>query len=76
MKRGSLIIIGKKSRVSGRGKTIRKINHKNGVVTLSAHEADKASVLFFSKKAKKSAKVTLLNAAVFNLTKKRILNSL
>jgi len=27
---------------------------------------------FFSKNAKKSAKITLLNAAVFNLSKKRV----
>jgi len=31
---------------------------------------------FFSKNAKKSAKITLVNAAVFNLSKKSILNSL
>jgi hypothetical protein len=43
---------------------------------LSAREADKATILFFSKNAKKTVKITLLNAAVFNLSKKRILNSL
>jgi hypothetical protein len=36
----------------------------------------KPPFLFFSKNAKKSAKATFLNAPVFDLSKKRILNSL
>jgi hypothetical protein len=61
---------------SSGAKTIRKRNHKNGVATLAVCKADKPPFCFFLKKVKKSTKNTLLNVAVFNLLKKRVLNSL
>jgi hypothetical protein len=43
---------------------------------LAVCKADKPPFCFFLKKVKKSTKNTLLNVAVFNLLKKRVLNSL
>ncbi|MFS2189727.1 hypothetical protein ACCC92_23835 [Mucilaginibacter sp. Mucisp84] len=77
MERLSLPVTGKKFLRIRAQKTIGKTDHKNGVATLSVCKTDKASIWLFSpKNAKKSAKITLLNATNFKLSKKRILNSL